>query len=108
MKSLYGGQTLLGELHALATYRMRTDYKPDLSADPPAASSREVAFTVAAGGRTPVTAYGTKDLNEPQNILLVNSTDRVFIDGALWTAGEARTIPALIGQISDAFLDPGD
>jgi hypothetical protein len=134
IRSLYGGQSLSGgELRAVATYRRRTNYQPDLSTDPPTADDREdvvakshshaipvesvsadekteftfyfnlvpipagitdlrfaVFYEGTTSNNTPVFAYGTKDLNEPHHLLLINSSDRVYLDHVLKTAAEVR------------------
>ena len=134
IRSLYGGLALgSGQLQAVATYRRRINYEPDLSNDPPTASDRETTITtsyaapiavatisasektefvfsfnsapIPAGitdlrfaviyegttdGISPAFAYGTKDLNEPHHLLMVNSTDRVYLDHVLRTAAYVR------------------
>lgn len=66
-----------------------------------------VIFSANSGSTQGVTVFeGMKDLNEPQHILLVNSTDRVYLNHALYTAEEARNDPEVAGLLDDDQLDP--
>jgi hypothetical protein len=138
-----------GKLLAVARYKKRTDYQPDLSTDPPTAASREDHFSYSVSYPIEITelssteptefifnfsdpipagitdlylhvvfkgtlgneigtaiAVGMKDINEPQHIILVNSTDRVYLDHALYTANEIRSDPNLVWPLEDEYLDP--
>ncbi|MCP4351648.1 MAG: hypothetical protein GY795_39790 [Desulfobacterales bacterium] len=45
-----------GTIQAVAQYRKRTDYQPDLSADPPTADSREPEYTCSVSAPTEITS----------------------------------------------------
>ena len=67
----------------------------------------QVVFKGILGNETGnAVAVGMKDLNEPQHIILVNSTDRVYLDGQLHTAEEIRSDPDLDWPLEDSYLDP--
>ena len=141
-----------GTLRVIAKYKKRTDYEPDLSADPPTADSREENFSysvsdpieivslssiepeefafefsdenaIPAGitdlylqvvfrgtlgdeADTAVIISAVKDINEPQHVILANSTDRIYYNGILKTAEEFREIPGYASLLNIDDIDP--
>lgn len=65
-----------------------------------------IFFAYNQTGQVIAVFEGMKDINEPQHILMVNSTDRVYLDGVLRTADEIRTNPDLDWLLDDSYLDP--
>ncbi|MBW2065746.1 MAG: hypothetical protein JRJ03_12570 [Deltaproteobacteria bacterium] len=53
-----------GALKAMAIYRRRTDYKADLSADPPTAASREAYFSRSESSKIDVTSLSSQEAVE--------------------------------------------
>jgi len=146
-----------GTIQAVARYKKRTDYQPDLSTDPPTPASREADFSNSVSAPVSITsldtvtptefsfdfssspipagitdlylqvifkgtlgnetdtavAVGMKDINEPMHIVVWNSTDRFYLDGALRTADEIRNDSQLLSRVdhngdgvSDEYIDP--
>ena len=135
IKSAMQGVTVgAGNVWALAVYKKRTDYIPNLFTGPPSEElleseysySRSVDIAVSglsetaytdvefdfsaapipagivdlklfvfftgavAGLDIPMTLTGTKDLNEPMHLVFINSTDKFYLDGVLYTGQEIR------------------
>lgn len=67
-----------------------------------------IFFAYNRTGQVIAVFEGMKDINEPQHILMVNSTDRLYLNHALYTAGQVRNDPALRILLEDEYLDPYD
>ncbi len=67
----------------------------------------QVVFRGTLGNEQDIAvAVGMKDINEPQHIIMVNSTDMIYLNGTLRTADEIRTNPDLTWPLDDSYLDP--
>jgi hypothetical protein len=142
-----------GTLQAVAKYRKRNDYQPDLSTDPPTESSREANFSYSVSAPINIQALGSedseefifdftndpipagitdlylqvifkgtlgkeqdtaiavgmKDINEPMHVCSWNSTDRVYLEGHLYTANQIRQNSTLLNKLPPGFnIDPYD
>ena len=77
-----------------------TEFTFDFSAEPIPAGIVDLWFYVFyKGADQPGILEGKKDLNEPMHLVVINSTDRFYLDGVLRTGDEIRQDQALKDRV---------